>query len=326
MIGTLLNTILSLPVTIAILIFHPRIVILSIPSVYPVIATYLGCILTKSKLIIDVRDPQEEIMTYMYRKGFSSIIAKVFKRINYSIYRRAVAIIGVTRTLITMLANAIRKPVYLVPNGADLGIFKPGNKKEARKALGLNQDSFLVAYIGDLTTRGYYNVLPVLKAIRKVRERSGIDVELVVAGSVSKDARWIIDAFKDVLRYVGVLDVKGVITLLSACDIGIIPRIKDPIYVYSIPVKFYEYIAIGLPVIVTASRESELAKIVKENKLGFVCKPGNQICLENVITTLATNRSLLDELRRNVLTFRNYIDRGIGAKRLYRLINKLLRN
>jgi hypothetical protein len=36
--------------------------------------------------------------------------------------------------------------------------------------------------------------------------------------------------------------------LISDCDVGLIPRIKDPIYDYAIPAKFYEYTACGLPV------------------------------------------------------------------------------
>ena len=319
----ILNSILSLFVTIIILILRPKIVIVSIPAACPVIATYLGCILTRSKLVIDVRDPHEEIIAYRYRQGFSGLIAKTFKKINYSVYRRADAVVVVTKTLATMLANAIRRSIHLVPNGADLEVFVPIDKKEARKTLRLSQDSFLIAYIGPLTTLAYYNILPFLTVVRRIREKTGIDIELVAAGTLYED-KMLIEGFRDVLHYIGVLNVKGIVTLLSACDTGIVPRVGDPIYDYAVPAKFYEYIATGLPVIVTANRGSELAKIVEENNLGFVCEPGSQACLENTILKLATNRSLLYELKRNVFAFRRHIDRKIGAKKLYKLITELL--
>ena len=164
---------------------------------------------------------------------------------------------------------------------------------------------------------------PVLKAIRKTRERANIDIKLVAAGPMHYSEK-IIKEFKDVLHYMGVLNVNGVVALLSACDVGIIPRVKDPIYNYSIPVKFYEYIAAGLPVIATVNKESELAKIVKENKLGFVCEPEDQACLENAIVALVTNKSLLNDLKKNVFAFRKLIDRRIGAERLYKLVKELL--
>jgi len=321
----LVNTILSFVMTLVILILRPKVVIVSIPDSYLVTANYLGCVLTRSRLIIDVRDPQEEIMVYIYRKGFSHLIARLLRRINYSIYRRAYAVIGVTRTLITMLAREIRKPIHYVPNGADLEVFKPISREEARKKLGFNQDSLLIAFVGHLFSYGYYNVLPVLATIRRSRKKLGINIKLVVAGSIyDEGVKRTIESFKDVLEYVGVLDTEKLVTLMSACDIGIIPRVGDLIYNYAIPVKFYEYVATGLPSIVIAYKESELAKVVEENKLGFVCEPEDQACLENSILTLANNRSILNELKRNVLVFRRYIDRRIGAERLYRLIKELL--
>jgi len=309
---------------LVILILRPKIVVVSIPDSFPVLASCMSCFITRSKLIIDVRDPQEEITAHIYRKGLAGLIAKLYRRINYSMYRRAHAVVGVTRTLITVLAREIRRPIYYVPNGADLDVFKPISKEEARRKLGFDRDSVLITYVGYLSSYGYYNILPVLRAIRRIGERSGINVKLVVAGPIyDGSVKRIFESFKDEFEYVGVLDTEKVVTLLSACDIGIIPRVGDPVYNYAVPAKFYEYIAMGLPLIVITNKESELAKIVKENKLGFVCEPEDQVCLETSILALANNRNLLNEFKRNVLLFRRHIDRRIGAVRLYKLIINL---
>ena len=293
---------------------------MSIPGAYPLIAAYLGCSLTKSRLIIDVRDPHEELVNYKYRRGFSSLIARILRKINYSIYRRADAVTAVTRTLVHILTKEISRPIYLVPNGADLKVFVPIDKRNARERFRLNQDSFLVVYIGALTHGLYYNVLPVLKAVRKIRERTDINIKVVVAGPIYYYEK-IIESFKDVLHYMGILDVYGIVALLSACDVAIIPRLGDPIYDYAIPVKFYEYVAMGLPLIVIVNKESELAKIVEDNKLGFICEPSDHNCLVKAIIAFATNKALLGEYKKNVLAFRRHIDRRIGAERLYKLIS-----
>jgi glycosyltransferase involved in cell wall biosynthesis len=276
----------------------------------------------RSKLIIDIRDPQEELMAYRYRKGFLGLIVKIYRQINYSIYRRSDGVLGVTEKLVRTIAKEISRSVYLVPNGADLSIFKPLDKKEARLKLGLSQGSLFIGYVGGLSSYGYYNILPILVAIRKIRRKLGIDVKLVAAGPIY--IKRIAEGFRDEFKYLGVLDTKGVVTLLSACDLGIIPRIGDPIYDYAIPVKFYEYVATGLPIIVIARKRNELAEVVERNKLGIVCEPGDHICLEEAIETLAMNRGLIDELRKNVLTFRKRIDREFGAKRLFELIIGLM--
>jgi len=324
-INFLLYPILSLVITLVILILRPKIVIVSIPDFLPVLASYLSCFITRSKLIIDVRDPQEEILVYTYRKGLSGLIARFCRRVNYSIYRRTHTVVAVTSRLVTMLVNELRRPVHLVPNGADLSIFKPIDKKVARFKLGLSQDSFVIGYIGYLSSRGYYNILPILLVIRRIRRELGVNIKLIVAGPMhDASVKRIVKYFKEEFAYMGVLDTKDIIALLSACDVGLIPRIKDPIYDYAIPAKFYEYVAMALPLIVLANNESELAKTVKENKLGFVCNPDDQVCLEDTIVRLATNRHLLNEIKRNVLTFRKYVDRSIGAERLFKLVTKLL--
>jgi glycosyltransferase involved in cell wall biosynthesis len=261
----------------------------------------------------------------MYKKSLSSFIVKVYKRINYSIYKKAQVVVGVTRTLITIMASEIHRLIHIIPNGVDLSIFKPLDKEEARLKLGLSRESLLIGYIGGLSSYGYYDILPILTAIRKVRRELNIDIKLVAAGSIYDESiKRIVEGFIDGFRYLGVLDTKGVITLLSACDLGVIPRVGDPIYDYAIPVKFYEYVATGLPIIVIARKHSELAEVVEKNKLGIVCEPQDHICLKSAITTFATNKTTLDKYKKNVLAFRGHIDRRIGAERLYKLINKLI--
>jgi glycosyltransferase involved in cell wall biosynthesis len=320
-----INFLLSFLLILLILILRPRIIIISIPDSYLVLASYIGGVLTRAKIVIDIRDPQEEIMSSTYRKGLSGFIAKVYKYINYTVYRRAHIITGVTRTLGTIMTHELHRPVYLIPNGADLNVFKPLNKEEARQKLGLSQESLLIGFVGGLSSYGYYNVLPVLIAIRRIRRELGIDIKFVVAGPIlDEGVKHVIDYFRDEFIYMGVLDANNVVTLLSACDIGVVPRIGDPVYNYAVPVKFYEYIAVGLPVIAIANKRSELAEIVEKNKLGIVCEPQDYACIEKAIKALAINKDLLDEFRKNVLIFRKYIDRRIGAERLFKLISRLM--
>jgi hypothetical protein len=326
LLNLVINTILSFFAIILIIMLRPKIIVVSVPDVYTVLPCYVAASLVDAKFIVDVRDPQEIIMVQHYGKGLSSLIAKIYRKVDYHIYKKADIIIGVTRTLIVTLARELGRTIYLSPNGADLTIFKPLDKEEARLKLGLSQESLLIGYVGGLSSYGYYNILPILTSIRKARRELGIDIKLVVAGSIYDEGiKRIVEGFRDESVYLGVLDTKGVITLLSACDLGVIPRIGDPIYDYAIPVKFYEYIATGLPVLAIVSRGSELARIVEKHRLGFVCEPGDRECLESVITTFAINKAVLDEYKKNVIVFRKHVDRKIGAKRLYELISKFLR-
>jgi hypothetical protein len=64
---------------------------------------------------------------------------------------------------------------------------------------------------------------------------------------------------------------------------------------------------------------------VEKYKLGFVCEPEDQVCIEKAITMLASNKSLMDDLRKNVLNYRRNVDRRIGAERLFSLVSELMR-
>lgn len=324
----LFNVVLSLPLIILFLLLQPKVVIVSVPDSFLVIPSYLGCILTRAKLVIDIRDPQEEILIrdWHSQKSFSHLLSRIYRLINYTIYRRCHAVIGVTRSLVTMMARQIGRSVILVPNGADLDAFTPLDKYEARKKLGLCEDCFLIAYIGLLSTRSYYNILPLLRSIKEIRRSLGLNIKLLMAGPLYDDyVKKIIRYFKDEIIYLGLLnEEKDVVTLLSACDIGIVPRANNPIYDYALPIKFYEYIATGLPLIVIASKESELARIVETYKLGLVCEPYDVDCLEIALIEVITNRRSLEYLRVNVMSFRKFVDRKIGAKILFKLIKGLI--
>jgi glycosyltransferase involved in cell wall biosynthesis len=321
----LLNVALSLPLTLLILALRPKVVLVSVPDSYLVLASYLGCALTGARLVVDVRDPQEEIMVREYRKGLSGLFSRACRWVNYSIYRRSHAVVGVTRSLVAMLAKRIGRPVCLAPNGADLEVFKPLDKSVARKRLGLGQGPFLIAYIGGLSSSGYYNLLPLLLAVRRLRRKLDVDMKLVAAGPILDDyIKGIIESFRDELVYLGLLDTKGVMTLLSACDVGVVPGNRSFIFDYAVPVKFYEYVAMGLPSIVVANKEGELAKIVKENSLGLLCEPNDIRCLEEALAKLAKNRSILERFMENSIKFRKFVDRRTGAETLFEIISGLM--
>jgi len=322
----LLNTLLSMPLIALIAILRPKVILASVPDTSVVLATYIGSVLSGSKLVIDIRDPQEEIFAYTHRgKTLLTYIIKIYRKVNYTIYKKAHAITAVTRSIAIELSKQLGRVINVAPNGADLSVFKPFNKYVARNKLRLPENAFLIAYAGFLSLSGYYDLVPVLYIIRTIKKKQGINIKLVVAGAFfDKYIKKIITLFQDELIYLGFLGTEDLVMMLSACDLGIIPRIGDSIYNYAIPAKFYEYIAVGLPLIVLANKESELAKSVNKNELGFVCEPRDYICLERVITKLVTNEELLNKLKHNVFAFRKHVDRKIGAEKIYKIVIRLL--
>jgi len=325
----IINIALSLFLVPYLLVLKPRVIVLSVPDYYPLISVYLASKLMGAKLVIDFRDPVEEVCLRSFvlcNNRFEKLFVKwIIRRLNYALYRRANAIVTVTETARKILEDALGVKVFVAPNGADLEIFKPIDKREARRRLQLRDDDFVIAYAGAIG--GYYRPLELLKVIRKLESKSvGKKVKLLLTGPILDKIheRILLERRVPNVMYLGVLDVNELKILYSAADLGLIPRVDDPAFDYALPVKFYEYIAMGLPVLALCRRESELARIITEKGLGFVCRPSDEMCIERTIETLLQNPEVYNELREKVLRYRKLVDRRIGGAVLIAILKYLI--
>jgi glycosyltransferase involved in cell wall biosynthesis len=61
---------------------------------------------------------------------------------------------------------------------------------------------------------------------------------------------------------------------LNACDIGLI-SFKPGMCGVSVPSRMYNIMAAGKPILAIADSDSELARVVREERIGWVVDPGN---------------------------------------------------
>jgi len=322
-----INTILSFYIIPYVLVLRPKIILLSVPDSFPLLPTYIvSKIIRDAKFIVDVRDLTEEIC--LNSSSFCGridrlLFGRIIRKINYALYKRADAIITVTPTAKMILEKVLERKVFVVPNGADLEYFKPEDKTEARRRLNFTNDDFLVLYAG--TIGGYYRVADAIEVFKELSNTtSDRTIKLVLAGTIidREHANLLRKVRTQNIIYLGIINTRNLKELYSASDIGLISRINDPAFDYAVPVKFYEYVAMGLPVLAICRKESELAKIIIENKLGIVCE--SKKCLKEAIKILASNNEVYSTFRENVLKYRKRVDRKIGAKILLTILKYLL--
>jgi len=327
--NSILNMFLNFSIIIYFLILKPRVVVLSVPMYYPLIPVYLASKLCKAKIIIDIRDPWEEVCVHssaICNKYDRIAVKLIIRKINYAIYRRADVIIAVTKTLSTILEKMFSRKIFIVTNGADLEIFKPIDKEEARRYLQLKENDFVILYMGTVGT--YYRLIEMLNILKNLKRKLAqkITVKLLLAGTVVDSFhKSLLKAISDPdVMYLGELHLDKLKIILSASDVGLIPRVEDPIFDYAIPAKFYEYIAMELPVLALCRKESELARLIIENDLGFVCEPSDIRCIEEALVTLATNNNVYLKFKKNVIKYRKYVDRKIGGEIFSAIIRRLI--
>lgn len=326
------NIMLSFPLLLFIIFLKPKIILISVPDYSVLIPSYIGAKIINAKLVIDMRDPPEisfyTILTRARQRGVMtkliSFLSVNLSNLYYYISRRAHLITVVTNGLKMRLEKKSLRNVVVVPNGADLKLFRRINKTIARSSLGIDSDVFLVAYAGLIGA--YHDLANFLVFMKKLNMTSNRRIKLVMAGPVVDEKHQLLirsPTLKDLVIYLGRLDTKRLIEVLSASDIGIVPLTTSPIFDYAVPVKFYEYIALGLPVLALCNDNIELCRLVRENRLGFSCRPEDLACIKHSLSNLMSEDIYL-KIKANVEEYRSKVDRIVGARTLLIVLRRML--
>ncbi len=149
-----------------------------------------------------------------------------------------------------------------------------------------------IGYIGGIfKTRGIFETLDAI---------NGTDIKLILAGSfapeeLENDCRNH-PAWKNV-DFRGYIDRKGINELLESIRLGMVILEATPSYIYSLPVKMFEYMAAGLPVI--ASDFPLWRSIVEEAKCGICVNQTNPQEIKEKIQSLISDTATLQTMGEN---------------------------
>ncbi len=136
-----------------------------------------------------------------------------------------------------------------------------------------NHTSLTLIYIGRLSVdRG---VLIYIDLLRRLREK-GIPARLRLVGVFTSQeeeehVRQYCQELGEALDIIYWIHYKKVFALLREADIGLVILQPEPRYVAALPVKLFEYMAAGLPVV--ASNFSPIASILEETRCGVTIDP-----------------------------------------------------
>ena len=180
---------------------------------------------------------------------------------------RIIAVSGIMAKVLHERHGVDLAKVTLKPGAVDLAVFPKPDKQAARKLLGFD-DRLVVSYLGSLA---WYQLpdqgIRLFKLIKQHRPEAlflGITTEperllamLAESGLGAGDFKVISVPSKDVAKY------------LPAADLGLLLREANPVNAVASPVKFAEYLACGLPVLVTAGI-GDYSSIVEKERLGGV--------------------------------------------------------
>jgi glycosyltransferase involved in cell wall biosynthesis len=178
------------------------------------------------------------------------------------------------------------------------------------------KDSFSVCYVGGITEiRG-------IREMVKAMEYCTGDANLKLAGAFSppslRDEIMQYDGWKKI-EELGYIDREEVVKLFSESLAGLVVLKPVHNYIDALPVKLFEYMAAGLPVI--TSNFPLWKKIVEENKCGICVDPCNPKDIAAAIDYLLAHRDELTEMGENgQIAVKEKYNWGIERQKFLRFI------
>jgi teichuronic acid biosynthesis glycosyltransferase TuaC len=199
--------------------------------------------------------------------------------------------------------GAPRRPVEVVPNGADRAIFFPRAVEQARAHLGLPQGEQIISYVGKLVPRKGVDTL--IEAMGILAERDTPTPLLLVAGigelRESMEARAAELGIAGRMRFLGKIPHDDVPMAMAAGDVFVLPSLSE-----GLPTVVCEAMSCGRPVVATAVDGTP--EIVRDGETGFLVTPKDPEGLARALAAILDDPSLAQRMayRADVIAAERY--------------------
>lgn len=260
--------------------------------------TFLVCRLKGLKMVLLIHDVYPEAIIAAGMASKESTFMRFLSRLNRGLYRQCAGIISLGRDM-TSLAEAKLGgrdiPIYTIPNWAELDLIAPSPRKSnpMLKELGICA-KFTFLYAGNMgRTHGIEYLVDAAEALKKEQ-----DVHFIFLGFGAKKDWLVAQRSERELENVTVLPPKPrdeQPVFLGACDVAIISFVPGMVGV-SVPSRMYNQMAAGRPILAIAEESSELARVVREEAIGWVVEPGDVEGLINTCRRITSSPEICKEM------------------------------
>ncbi|MDM9382256.1 glycosyltransferase family 4 protein [Chlorogloeopsis sp. ULAP01] len=181
--------------------------------------------------------------------------------------------------------------VHIVPNGVNPERF-PLHQSPA-----LPSNNFTIGFVG--TMKPWHGLPTLVNAFAQLHDHHPHTRLLIVGDGPERsqlEADFIYAGIRDAVEFTGKVLPSDVPGLLASMDVAVAPYPNDPNFYFS-PLKVYEYMAAGLPVV--ASRIGQLQALINDGVNGILYEPGNSQQLTNWLDHLWQHPWLRTQLGQN---------------------------
>ncbi len=281
-----------------------------------------------AKFIVYLQDiyPDIAVAVGKLREGW---ISRCLRSLLFGVYRKADCVVVLSRDMertcreYGVSADALR----VIPNWADTARMQPQKEVNAfRREHGL-EDAFVVMYSGNMGLA--HTLTPILDAAEALREHPRVCFALVGDGARRSElaaataARQLTN-----VRFFPYQPREQLAQSLSAADVHLISMQPEATGLL-MPSKLYGILASGSAVIALADPQSELAELIQQREVGYVCDPSSPDAgaerMAYVINFLADNPEEVRTLGQNARRIAEAeFDRSIQTARFAAMLHELV--
>jgi glycosyltransferase involved in cell wall biosynthesis len=232
--------------------------------------------------VLDVRDLWPEVALALGQVGDSRAL-RLASKVERRLYRSAAAVTSVTEPFVeTIEARRGAGGVSLIPNGTSRAWIEAASAPVGRAELELPEDGFLLAYAGNVGLS--QNLDTALEAVRA----AGPGFRLLVLGDGASRSR--LEATAKTMEpgqviFRGPVPPADAARHLAAADALLVSLADSEALGKTIPIKLYDYCAVGRPIVVAAPGEA--ARIAEREEIALTTAPGDAEELRAALVEIA---------------------------------------
>jgi len=250
------------------------------------------------------------------------VLLGLLERANRISYRDAdcVIVLGEDMRQRLLAKGVPPEKIALVPDWVDCRKIRPIQSSPFRSQLG---ESFVVMYSGNLGLSQQLET--VLDAAAHLRDDSRIKFLLV--GDGARKA-WLVERARKLgltnIEFLPYRPKEELAESLSAADLHLVPLLPGAAGCI-VPSKIYGILAAGRPFVAIMEESAEIARLARQNSIGFVVNPGDAEGLSRVIRESAGKRAeLLAMGARARRLAEECFDRQVATRRFADVLNSVM--
>ena len=209
------------------------------------------------------------------------VLDSIARRLELWSYQQCDVIACVSDTLKEILVEDIGinpDKIILVPNGVDIKFLDPQLHQAKRLFSG-----FTIGFVGSLYS---WAGLGLLLEVMSELQTEGYQIFLVIVGDGEMASTWFeltqnLGLEKQV-QFVGRVPWQEVPPYIAGCEIGYSGQLQLQMgKMYLSPMKLYEYMSMGKPVLASAFEDAQ--RLINEGETGFLFQPGDKQTLKQAL-------------------------------------------